>query len=434
MFQVIPIPKVRPIGHKGAIDSPGEDLHNKSLDEILPWFTEKERGLFAKATYKAMYGGRAGRKSHAIAEYILARMIQDAELQTVVFRKYRTAITYSAQLLLKNKVRDMKWERYFEILGNTIRRRDGSGFIAFAGIQDYNATSIKSYENFRIAWTEEATEIDQYSLDLLIPTLRAPGAELIFSWNPDQPTDPVDSMFRLNPVSDSVIIQVSFKDNIFLSDKSRQDEQDMLQRDPDKHAWVWLGHYNVKSNAIIFSGCWRVGTIEDLSGWDGPYIGGDFGFVADPSAAVESWILGNQIYIKAQSYKYGLAIDNIANTWKEDIPGIEKYVIKADSAEPKTIDFLRRNGLPRIVGVEKWPGSVKTGIKWLKSHELILNPDCEDVKLEFMRYRLKTNKAGEVLDEIVDKDNHCVDSIRYAFSPLIVRSNSRISQGGAAFW
>lgn len=412
----------------GAVNAAPE----ATLPELLPHFTEKEQQFFTSSRFKAPYGGRAGRKSHMLAELMLARMILEPDLQAVVIRKYRAAVTYSAQLLLRNKVSQMGWERYFEVLGNTIRRRDGTGFIAYTGIQDHNATSIKSYENFKIAWVEEATEIDQYSLDLLVPTLRAPGSELWFSWNPDQPTDPGDALFRQRPPTDSIVQFFTFKDNVFLSDESKQDEQDMLARDPEKHAWVWLGEYNVKSNAIIFAGRWRVGEV-DATGWDGPYYGADFGFVIDPTTAAKQWRLGNQIYIEKESYSYGLQIDHIKDRWISDIPDIANKVIKADSSEQDTIAYLKRHGLPNIRPVEKGPGSVETGVKWLKSHEIIVHPSCVNFQDELKRYRLKTNKAGEVLDDIVDKDNHLIDQCRYAFEPLI-KNNSTPYKEIRAVW
>jgi phage terminase large subunit len=369
-----------------------------------------------------------------MAELMLARMVLDPSLQCVVIRKYRASLTYSAKLLLENKVRALGWESLFEIQGNTIRRIGGTGFIAFTGMQDHNATSIKSYENFGIAWAEEATEIDQFSLDLLVPTLRAPGSELWFSWNPDQPTDPVDSMFRIHPPQSAIIQEVSFRDNIFLSDESRQDEQDALARDPEKHSWIWLGNYNVASNQIIFSGRWRVGVV-DVTGWDGPYHGADFGFVVDPTAVARQWRQGDQIYVEAESYRYGLQIDRIAGAWIEDVPGVERYVVRADNAEQNTIDYLKRHGIPRIEPVTKGQGSVETGVKWLKSHTIIVHPDCVHFQEELKRYRLKKNKAGDILDEIVDKDNHLIDQCRYAFEPLIkVEATSNISDGGAAIW
>ena len=60
----------------------------------------------------------------------------------------------------------------------------------FQGMQDHTATSIKSLEGFGRAWVEEAQSITKKSLDMLIPTIRAPGSEIWYSWNPDQPTDP----------------------------------------------------------------------------------------------------------------------------------------------------------------------------------------------------------------------------------------------------
>jgi phage terminase large subunit len=72
----------------------------------------------------------------------------------------------------------------------------GNGLIAFAGLQDHTAESIKSYEGFDVAWVEEAQTVSPKSLNLLRPTIRKPGSELWFSWNPRRKTDPVDVMLR----------------------------------------------------------------------------------------------------------------------------------------------------------------------------------------------------------------------------------------------
>lgn len=425
MLPIVTIPRTKAIAYPGLSQRTPHLITGDSLAELLPHFNKIEQRFFVRSRFKALYGGRAGRKSHTFAELMLARMVLDPNLQCVVIRRYRASLTYSAMLLLKNKISDMGWDGLFVVKGNTIQRRNGNGFISFTGMQDHNANSIKGYENFGIAWAEEATELDQYSLDLLVPTLRAPGSELWFSWNPDQPTDPVDSMFRVRPPKSAIIEQVSFRENQFLSEESRQDEQDALARDPEKHSWIWLGNYNVASNQIIFAGRWRVGEV-DTKDWDGPYFGADFGFVVDPTAVAKQWRLGDQIYIERESYRYGLQIDRIAGAWVEDIPGVERHVVRADNSEQNTIDYLQRNGIPMIKPVVKGPGSVETGVKWLKSHTLIVHPDCLSFQEELKRYRLKTNKAGDVLDEIVDKDNHLIDQCRYAFEPLIQNTNAPI--------
>jgi phage terminase large subunit len=123
--------------------------------------------------------------------------------------------------------------------------------------------------------------------------------------------------------------------------------------------------------------------------------------------------------VEKESYRYGLQIDRIAGAWMEDVPGIERYVVRADNSEQDTIDYIKRHGIPMIEPVTKGPGSVETGVKWLKSHTIIVHPDCTHFQEELKRYRLKKNKAGDILDEIVDKDNHLIDQCRYAFAPLI---------------
>lgn len=413
----------------------GRNIADKTLQELLPHTPNWAIPYFDHYTYKAVHSGRAGGKSHFFAELMLARMVKDPDLQCVVIRKYRQSITNSVQLLLKNKIGALGWGAFFDTQGNVIKRIGGSGFIAFKGMQDHNAESIKSFENFGIAWVEEATEIDQYSLELLIPTIRANGSELWFTWNPDQPIDPVDAFFRKDPPKDALVTQIDFRQNPFLTEKSKQDEKEALERDPEKHDWIWLGGYNVKSDALIFSGCWRVESLDEgsIAQWDGPYFGGDWGFATDPTVAVQIFIVGDIIYFRRESYKYRLPLDSIAQQWKADIPGIEKHLVKADSSRPDTIDHVRKKGIPRLIGCTKGTGSVENGIEWMKSKQIIVHPSCENTILEFKRYRYKQNKAGEVLPEIIDKDNHAIDSGRYALEGLI-KNRGRQYGESRAYW
>ncbi len=409
------------------------DYRNKTLSQLLPHTPEWAKSYFEHCRFKAVYGGRASGKSHFLAELMLARMVQDPDLQCVVIRKYRKSLTNSVQLLLKNKVIALGWSHLFDTQSNTIKRIGARGFVAFQGMQDHNAESIKSFENFGIAWVEEATELDQYSIDLLVPTIRSPGSEEWFSWNPDQPTDPVDAMFRKDPPENAIVTQVSFKDNPFLTEESKQDEQDSLKRDPEKHDWIWLGGYNVKSDAIIFSGRWRVAALTKSADWDGPYYGADWGFSTDPTAAIEVWVIGQTLYISNESHEYRLETDKVAKQWMKDIPGIEKYVVKADNARPESISLVRRKGISRITACEKWTGCVEDGIEFIKNYDIVIHPDCKDMILEAKRYRYKQNKAGEVLTDIVDKDNHLWDSLRYALGPLIRQEATVVDQLAAMY-
>lgn len=403
------------------------ELQGLTLHDLLPDRNDWLYAYFPHATYKAIYGGRAGSKSHGLAELMLARMLLDPKLQCLVYRKYRASITSSVKLLLENKIEDLGWSKYFDVQNSVIRRAGDRGHIAFKGLQGHNATSVKSFENYMIAWGEEATEIDQYSLDQLGPTIRAEGAELWFSWNPEQPTDPVDQFFRKNPPPNAIIKAISFRDNKFITAKSLEDEKLMRESDPDKWEWVWNGGYNLKSDAVVFSGKWRIADLDPV-GWDGPYHGGDFGFAVDPTSAHRYWRAGQQIYVEHESYAYRLETVAIAPRWKKDIPGIERYVVRCDSSRPDTISYLRSHGIPQAIAVEKPKGSIESGIDWLRSHEIIVHPRCRNMIDELKRYRYKTNRAGDVLADLEDKDNHAIDDCRYAFQPLIASDTTAIDR------
>ena len=105
---------------------------------------------------------------------------------------------------------------------------------------------------------------------------------------------------------------------------------------------------------------------------------------------------------------------------------------RADSARPETISHVKSTGngtrlaLPRIVGVEKWKGSVEDGIAHLRSYkEIIIHPRCVKTLNEARTYSYKVDRlTGDVLTDIVDKNNHYLDAVRYALGPLIKRRNA----------
>jgi phage terminase large subunit len=102
------------------------------------------------------------------------------------------------------------------------------------------------------------------------------------------------------------------------------------------------------------------------------------------------------------------------------MPDLARATIRADSARPESISYLRRHDLPGITSVTKWPGSVEDGIAHIRSYErVVIHPDCPQTAREFRLYSYKTNSAGDVLNAIVDANNHYIDALRYALAPKI---------------
>lgn len=377
--------------------------------------------LLRPARFKGVWGGRASGKSHVMAENLVEAMVMDADLRAVCIREVQKSLKFSAKQLIEDKIERMGVGHLFDVQAIEIRRKGGSGVCIFQGMQDHTADSIKSLEGFRIAWVEEAQALSEKSLRLLRPTMRAPGAELWFSWNPDQPDDAIDAFLRGPiPPENAIVVRANWQDNPWLPDEMRAEIAHDRKGDPETYAHVWLGEYNTRSDAQVFSGRYQVEEFTPGPGWDGPYFGADWGFAVDPTVLVKCWIAPDgRVAIEKESGKVGLDIDRTGELWAREIPDAQAQVIRSDSARPETISYLQRHGWPRVTGVDKWKGSVEDGVDWLRAKGLLIHPQCERAAREARLYRYKTNKGGDVLPVIEDAENHIIDAVRYALSPLI---------------
>jgi phage terminase large subunit len=128
-------------------------------------------------------------------------------------REVQKSLKESAKRLIEQKIEEFGLGRKFECLETEIKT-PGGGVISFTGMKDHTAESVKSYEGYDVAWVEEAQSVSPRSLALLRPTIRAPGSELWFSWNPRRKNDPVDEMLR-GPVlpTGAVVARANWSDN-----------------------------------------------------------------------------------------------------------------------------------------------------------------------------------------------------------------------------
>ena len=380
--------------------------------------------LLEPMRYKGAKGGRGSGKSHFFAELAVEDMVADPDLPFVCIREIQKSLKFSAKRLVESKIQSLGVSKLFDITQTEIRRKGGEGVMIFQGMQDHTAETIKSLEGFKRAWVEEAQSLSARSLKLLRPTIREQDSEIWFSWNPEQPEDAVDRFFcgKHGLPENAVLVHVNYDQNPFLTSTLREEmEADRKRMDPEDFAHVWLGEYNTKSDALIFAGKYRIDDFEPGEDWSGPYYGLDFGFANDPTAGTKSWVYDNTLFIEYEAGKVGLELDDTAPYMIRHIPDIEKHVIRADSARPESISYLKRMGLPRIKSVRKWSGSVEDGIEHIKSYnEVVIHTRCKAVQTEFRLYSYKVDKrSGDVLPIVVDSNNHYIDAIRYGIDPMI---------------
>lgn len=374
--------------------------------------------LLKPARYKGAKGGRASGKSHFVAELLVESLVLNCDLQAVCIREIQKSLKFSAKKLIEDKIRALGVAHLFEITLTEIRRKNGLGIVIFQGMQNHTADSIKSLEGFDVAWCEEAQSLSSRSVELLVPTIRKPGSELWFTWNPDQPNDAVEQLFNDNP--DSILVHVNYDANPWCPDEMYKLADWQKKQDYERYAHIWLGQFNTKSEAQIFKHC-RVDDFVPDNSFGDPLYGADFGFANDPTCFVRCWIKDKKLYIDQDAGKVGLELDDTANYILKHDQSASKYVIRADSARPESISYLKRNGLPRITAVDKWPGSVEDGVEFIKTFdEVVIHERCRDMQEEARLYSYKVDsRTGDILPKIEDSHNHRWDAVRYALAPMI---------------
>jgi len=369
--------------------------------------------LLSAARYKGAFGGRGSGKSHFFAEIMIEAHIMDPASRSVCVREVQKSLAQSVKRLLELKIEAMNAGAYFEVQEAVIKSKKGDGLIIFQGMQNHTADSIKSLEGYDRAWVEEAQSLSQRSLDLLRPTIRKPGSELWFTWNPNQETDPVDQLLRgQKPPPDASVIQVNWEDNPWFPDVLRAEMEYDKARDPDKYAHVWRGQYVRNSSSRVFKN-WKIEEFEAPK--DAIHrLGADWGFAIDPTVLVRCHIVGRTLYIDHEAYMIGCEITNTPDLFFT-VPESEKWPIVADSSRPETISHMRRNGFPKIMPAVKGPRSVEEGVEWLKSYDIVVHPRCTHTIDELTLYSYKTDPlTGKILPVLEDKKNHVIDALRYA--------------------
>jgi len=204
--------------------------------------------------------------------------------------------------------------------------------------------------------------------------------------------------------------------NPFLSDKIREKIEAL--KDIDEELWrVYARGQTGKIEGLVFRNWFVVDQIPS----DAKHLGTglDFGFTNDPTAIVEVFEQNGELWVRELMYQTGQTNQDIANSLK----GYDKYII-CDSAEPKSIEELRRAGL-KVEPAEKGRDSINVSIDILRSKRLNITRDSIYLRKELSSYKYKVDKiTGKSLNEPIDSFNHLIDALRYV---ALNRLNKRIA-------
>jgi phage terminase large subunit len=326
--------------------------------------------------------------------------------------------------LLVARIEALKLSAFFRVTDRMIECIPTQSEILFAGLWA-NLDSIKSLNDLSLAWVEESESISAQSVQILTPTIRGShqdhgaGAEIWFSCNPDDERAVVME-FATGQRPDTIHAHVVYSDNPFFPSVLDAERQYLECVDDDRYRHVWLGAVNKVSDALIFRGKFVSEPFTPHADWP-TYVGLDFGHASDPCAAVLVHVNDRTLYVSREFWALRAELDQLSTLLESAIPGSRQQRVYCDNSRPESIQFLRRHGHPEAVAAAKWPNSIIDGIAFLRSFErIIIAPECTHTLMEFRSYSYVLDRlTGQPAVEPQDKDNHIVDSLRYALSSLI---------------
>ena len=228
------------------------------------------------------------------------------------------------------------------------------------------------------------------------------------------PSDPIHWLYNdLIPRKDCDTWITTYKDNTFLNDDLVFEIERMKEKDPDYWRVYGEGLKAIFSARQIFSN-WSFVDHSEFPEFDldiEAVIGIDYGYSNDPTACVLVFKKNDNLYIHEILYKKGMTNSDIAEYLIDR--GYGEVICYGDSAEPKSIEEMRRLGL-YIKGAVKGQGSINSGISKLKEYNIFVSKESKNIITEYYSYYWEQMKDGTIINKPIDRQNHAMDAIRYA--------------------
>ncbi|MGZ0680595.1 MULTISPECIES: PBSX family phage terminase large subunit [Bacillus subtilis group] len=390
-----------------------------------------------------LVGGYGSSKSYHVALKLILKLLQEKRTALVVREVYDTHrdSTFS---LLEEIITDLGLDHKIRCVSSPMQIRFPNGSkIIFKGMD--KPAKLKSINNVSIVWVEECSEVKYDGFKELLGRLRHPTLKLhmILSTNPVSKgnwsykhffKDEANQFFVLDDdelYKKKTIIKnntyyhhSTADDNLFLPESYIEQLEDLKSHDPDLYRIARKGRFGVNGKLVLpqFEVMEHEKVMNAIRAIDRPILknGMDFGFVDSYNALVRMAIDHNQkiLYIYWQYYKNDTTDDKTA----EDLKDLKRVLIKADSAEAKTIRYFRQQGF-RMKAAKKFQGSRLQYTKKVKRFKKIICSDqCPDVIRELKDLTFAVDKDGNVIEDEFNIDPHTFSAIWYGLDDYEVSS------------
>ena len=363
--------------------------------------TATNKVLALKRRIKIIQGGTSASKTYSILAVLIDKAIRTPNLEISVVAE---SIPHLRRGALRDFLKILKWtNRYYDDNFNksllTYQLKNGSTFEFFSADDSSKLRGARR----DILYINECNNVtfESYN-ELSIRTKK----EVYLDFNP---ANEFWVHTELKDESDSDFIILTYKDNEAL------DESIVTQieknRDKAKTSSYWANWWKVYGEGqvgslegVVFSNWKQIDVIPTEAKLIG--IGLDFGYTNDPTAIIEIYKHNETRIVNQFVYQTGLLNSDIAKLLPNNVP------IYADSAEPKSIEEIRRYG-KTIKAVTKGKDSISYGIDVMQRQSYLVTSKSVDLIKELRSYTWDTDKQGTRLNKPIDHFNHGIDALRY---------------------
>ena len=406
-------------------------MRTKTAKQLrLPDVVGKGYGTFwrFKGRYRVCKGSRASKKSKTTALNNITRLMEYPQANLLCVRKTYRTLKDSCFTELKWAIHRLGVDAWWDIKESPLEMtyKPTGQKILFRGLDDpLKVTSITVEVGVLCwLWIEEAYEISsEADFDTLDESIRGevpPGLfkQITLTFNPWNEHHWIKHrFFDAAPDPDILAMTTNYTCNEWLDAADKKVFETMKRNNPRRYRVAGLGDWGIVEGLIYENWEERLFSIDEVRKTPGikSAFGLDFGYTHDPTALFCGLIdtSSKTLWVFDEIYKPGMSNEDIAAAVTE--AGYAKERIRADSAEPKSIDRLYALGLAHIRRARKGKDSINNGIDFIQDYKIFIHPRCTNFLTEIGNYTWDTDtKTGKKLNRPIDDFNHLMDAMRYA--------------------
>lgn len=385
-----------------------------------------------KSRYIVLMGGRGGGRSTVASQYAIAKLKATEYFRCAIMRYILGDIRNSIYREIIDRAEENEITPELKITDTTMNVEYGQnsinavGFKKSSGDQKSKLKSLASYNCVIIEEADEIPEEDFMQLDDSLRTVKG-DIKIILLLNPPAKTHwIIKRWMKLIPseqkdfyeyelkdgITDTTLIKSSYLDNVAnIAPQSIAQYENYKETKPT-HYWNMVRGLVPETVVGKIYNNWAV--IDDI-----PHearlerYGLDFGYSNDPTAIVAIYYYNGGYILDEVTYQTELSNKRIADV----LNNVEKALIIADSAEPKSIDEIISYGV-NIIGSQKGQGSVNQGIQYVQDQKISVTSRSKMIIKEYESYAWKVDKDGNVLNVPGIGADHAMDAIRYGMESL----------------